>query len=75
MKSPRKNEFIIAFTLNSGLTVEHRITPHGYILEASWKATNDIPQQLYLDALEAMRLSVNPYRHALYAQPLQSITQ
>lgn len=75
MKQPRKNEFVIAFQLNSGLVVEHRIQPQGYTLNASWTATTDVPQQLYRAALDAFALSVNPYRHALTAKPLQTIHQ
>lgn len=73
MKQPRKNEFIIAFQLDSGLMVECRMQPQGYPLNASWTATSDVPQQLYLAAAAAFALSVNPYRHALTANPLQTI--
>lgn len=77
MKSPRKNEIIVAFTTADGLTVECRRQPSTY---THLNATT--PEQLNAATTAAIRAALAildhtppQYRHALNAQPLQSITQ
>jgi len=72
MKSPKKNEIVIAFQTQKGLKAESRFQVDGE-LACTWTAGLFLVDEAFMFLLRGMRNSMKKDRHALNANPLQTV--
>ena len=74
MKAPKRNQLIFAYCTADDTVVEARLSCP-IPLRISWQESYTLPDTILEQTLAALAMARNPYRHALAASPLQTITQ